>query len=89
MKIRHAALPLIMALALGACTKVGGSTGSPVITNLPEAVVAMVAPNQDLSTVRVKPEDGCYWYQHQGVVETTLLPLRNVEGRPICTKPQV
>ena len=31
------------------------------------------------------PEDGCYWYEHVGPVETTMLPLRTAEGRPICT----
>lgn len=54
--------------------------------NLPESVVAMAAPNQDLSSAVILPEDGCYWYQHQGPVETTLLPLRTKEGRPICTR---
>jgi len=34
------------------------------------------------------PEDGCYWYQHSGPVETTMVPLRAVGGNPICTKRQ-
>jgi hypothetical protein len=32
------------------------------------------------------PEDGCYWYRYVGPVETTYLPLRTIEGRPICTR---
>ena len=69
-------------LVLAACTDPTASG------NLPPDIAAMAAPNQDLSTARVLPEDGCYWYTHQGPVETTLLPLRTKEGRPICTKAQ-
>lgn len=81
-------LVLTVALAMGACTETG--TGGPTgpIRNLPEGVVAIAAPNQDLTSVRILPEDGCYWYRHVGPVETTLLPLRNVAGRPICTREQ-
>lgn len=79
---------LALALGLGACTETGSSARSAFIKNLPEDVVAIAAPNQDLTSVRLRPEDGCYWYRHIGPVETTLLPLRNVEGRPICTRPQ-
>jgi hypothetical protein len=56
--------------------------------DLPDVVVAIAAPNQDLQTARLRPEDGCYWYLHAGPVETTLIPLRTVEDRPICTRPQ-
>ena len=73
--------------ALAACTEPGATTSSAIV-DLPEAVVAMAAPNQDLSSVQLREEDGCYWYTHRNAVETTLLPLRNVEGRPICTRAQ-
>ena len=63
-----------------------GATGAGFIANLPENVIASAAPHQDLSAVTVLPEDGCYWYQHRGPVETTLLPLRTVDGRPICAR---
>lgn len=76
-------------LMIGAACAENGAGGAGSVTNLPEEVVAMVAPNQDLTTARILPEDGCYWYSHKGPVETTLLPLRNVAGRPICTRPQV
>ena len=49
----------------------------------------MAAPYQNLQLVRLRPEDGCYWYQHAGQVETTLLPLRTSEGRPICLQREV
>jgi hypothetical protein len=44
----------------------------------------MAAPDQDVATARLVPEDGCYWYEHSGPVETTLLPLRTANGNPIC-----
>ena len=52
----------------------------PVLTQ----VTALAAPNQDLATARLLPEDNCYWYEHRGPVETTLLPLRTASGNPIC-----
>jgi hypothetical protein len=77
---------IALALALAACTDMnGGQVGNGTMT-VPESVAAMAAPNQDLTTARVLPEDGCYWYVHTNPVETTLLPLRNKEGRPICTR---
>lgn len=62
-----------------------GSEGT--LARLPEAVHQLAAPHQDLSAVRIMPEDGCYWYRHVGPVETTYLPLRTVDGRPICSRP--
>ncbi|WP_300514225.1 hypothetical protein [Aliiroseovarius sp.] len=56
------------------------------IMELPEPVLEIVAPNQDLTAVRIDPEDGCYVYRHVGPVETTFLPLRSKRGRPICTQ---
>ena len=77
---------------LGACSGTGmnGSDGTKAgfIKDLPEAVVGMAAPYQNLAAVRLLPDDGCFWYQHAGPVETTLLPLRTVKGNKICAKPQ-
>jgi len=68
---------------LSGCTAVVGTEGTePGI--IPEQVAALAAPYQDVSTARLLPRDGCYWYLHRGPVETTLLPLRTVDGRPIC-----
>ncbi len=61
----------------------GTGTERPAV---PEAVALLAAPHQDLSTARVLPEDGCYWYEHVGPVETTLIPLVSTSGRPICTE---
>lgn len=79
---------LTSALALGACSEsFPNSLGSESIPPIPEQVVALAAPNQDLATARLRPEDNCYWYMHSGPVETTLLPLRTEGGNPICVKP--
>ncbi|MAM41018.1 MULTISPECIES: hypothetical protein [unclassified Paracoccus (in: a-proteobacteria)] len=56
--------------------------------NLPADLVALVAPGQDVASARLLPEDNCYWYEHHGQVETTLLPLTTTEGRPICMQSQ-
>ncbi|MGP6088613.1 hypothetical protein [Antarctobacter jejuensis] len=82
------ASPLIL-LALAACEPVPGGGGiSGPTSPAPESVAAIAAPYQDLSNVRVRAEDGCYWYTHTGPVETTELPLRTNAGNPICTRPQ-
>ncbi len=83
---------LAPALLLAACATPNGSGNDPMaprpIEELPEAVAAVVAPNQNLSQVRIMPDDGCYWYQWAGPVETTYLPLRTRDGRMICTRPE-
>ena len=76
-------------LTLGACAAPFGTAMDGAAPNgaaVPEEVVAMAAPYQDVSSARLMPEDGCYWYRHVGPVETTMLPLRTVGGRPICTR---
>ncbi|CAM4045871.1 hypothetical protein [Palleronia rufa] len=74
-------------LALAACA------GPPMDSTEPEPAIAeevliqlsaLAAPYQDLQSVQLRPQDGCYWYSHSGPVETTMLPLRTVDGRPIC-----
>nr|WP_091846855.1 hypothetical protein [Palleronia pelagia] len=87
MKWRHLA-QVGLVLVLGACSpsldRSGGGTERTPIP-VPEAVIQIAAPYQDLTTARLRAEDGCYWYLHSGPVETALLPLRTMEGRPICT----
>ena len=80
------ASPLILT-ALAACEPVPGTSG-PTLTTVPDSVAAVAAPYQDLGKVRIRAEDGCYWYTHSGPVETTELPLRTSAGNPICTRPQ-
>ncbi|SDI54219.1 hypothetical protein [Aliiruegeria lutimaris] len=84
-------VPAILALlALGACAETTITTGPEgdiaTLKDVPEGVIALAAPNQDLTTVRIQPEDGCYWYRYSGPVETTYLPLRARDGRPICSR---
>lgn len=76
------------ALMLGACSaSVTDAPDTAQIGQLPEAVAAMSAPDQDLQSARLLPQDGCYWYLRAGPVETTLLPLRTARGNQICTAP--
>ena len=78
-------------LILGACTTTDGMNGSATgdkAPPVPAAVAEIAAPYQDLTTARLRSEDGCYWYVHAGPVETTLIPLRTAQGNPICTRAQ-
>ncbi|MBR9763546.1 MAG: hypothetical protein GYB53_08495 [Rhodobacteraceae bacterium] len=86
MQIRRA--PIIAAmLVLAGCSTLSMDDGDAPnrVGSVPEAVAALAAPGQDLTTARLLPEDGCYWYEHSGPVETTLVPLRSAGGNPICT----
>lgn len=77
------------ALFLAACqdtTTAGSNPNAGFIPELPERVVSIAADNQDLKAVRLDPNDGCYVYRYAGPVETTFLPLRAINGRPICTR---
>lgn len=80
------------ALMVAACDDYQGAVaGEPTtgfVKELPEGVLQVVARNQDLTAVRIDPTDGCYVYRYKGPVETTFLPLRTVEGSPICTRTQ-
>ena len=74
---------------LAACSDVQSVNRVPssqFIAELPDGVLAIAAPYQDLNAVRIDPADGCYVYSHAGPVETTFLPLRTVNGQPICTR---
>lgn len=79
----------LMFLGLAACEPMpatGGDRPSGPVT-VPESVSLIAASYQDLTTARIRAEDGCYWYTHSGPVETTELPLRTENGSPICTRP--
>ena len=77
----------MMLLGLAACEPVPATSGGTGRVTVPESVSSIAAPFQDLTTARIKADDGCYWYTHSGPVETTELPLRTANGSPICTKP--
>ncbi len=79
----------LAALSLSACEPFEGMEGAPnsmLLANVPESVLEVAAPNQNLKAIRINPVDGCYEYQHNGPVETTFLPLRTAKGQPICTR---
>ena len=75
------------AFFLAGCSDLGGTNSEGHLTNLSDNLVAIAAPYQDLTTVRINPEDGCYEYRHVGPVETTYLPLRAKAGNPLCSRP--
>ena len=83
--------PLAALAFLAACAAAPVETtpqGLPVLSELPEGLAEIAGPGQNLARVVILPEDGCYWYEHVGPVETTLLPLRTEAGRPICSRPR-
>ena len=74
---------------LSACVDANTASGTGpdlFITNVPEGVLAIAGPGQDLTALQIDPVDGCYTFRHIGPVETTMLPLRSKNGRPICTQ---
>lgn len=77
--------PLLLVLGLAACAAEPTVTEEGYLIVVPEQVVAMAAPYQDLTAVQLNPNDGCYWYRHENAVEVTMLPLRTNAGNPICT----
>ncbi|MCA2010510.1 hypothetical protein [Pararhodobacter sp. CCB-MM2] len=88
-RITGAAALLASSLLLSACvSSAPEDSPSPFLSELPEGLAETAGPNQDLSRVRIMPADGCYWYEHQNPVETTFLPLRTNDGRPICARAQ-
>lgn len=84
MLIRNvAALSLIPLFA--ACTvEMSDPQDAEPTPQIPDEVIAMAGPNQDLMSAFLRPEDNCFWYMHEGPVETTPLPLRTVDNRGIC-----
>lgn len=79
----------LLPLGLAACDvpmtpAASGPQGSSA--GVPERIAELAAPGQNLNTVRINELDGCYEYQYFGPVETTYLPLRTRDGRPICTR---
>lgn len=78
---------LVPIAVLSACGS-GSTMGGGFLREVPEEVVALAAPNQNLQAVKLLQEDNCYWYQHIGPVETTMLPLLSKRGRRICVQSQ-
>ena len=77
------------ALGLSACVDANTASSSApnqFIAEVPEGVLSIAAAGQDLTALQIDPVDGCYTFRHIGPVETTMLPLRAKNGRPICTR---
>jgi len=76
-------------LLLAGCDEMattGGGPSNQFIGTLSPDLLAIADPRQNLNAVKIDPVDGCFVYQYQGPVETTFLPLRSTEGRPICSQ---
>lgn len=81
---RKTTILLAGSLALAGCATTPGLDADGAFTELPEPLLALAAPNQNLNKVRLDQTDNCFWYLHDGPVERTWLPLRTVNGNPIC-----
>ncbi|NVO21733.1 hypothetical protein HJ526_04535 [Donghicola sp. C2-DW-16] len=77
--------PFLM-LGLAACATAPKVTEQGYLIEVPEEVRVIAAPYQNLNAIKLNPEDGCYWYQHENAVEYTMLPLRTAGGNPICSQ---
>ena len=87
--IKTLTLAIVGVVTLSACAGAPvEDTGANTDLVIPPELVNLAAPNQDISTARIIPEDGCYWYEHRGRVETTLLPVMTRDGRRICQPAQ-
>lgn len=75
---------LVTVLALLGCVPTQSTDADGVLRSLPEALLDIAAPYQNLEKVRLDPADNCFWYLHDGPVEQTWIPLRTSAGNPIC-----
>lgn len=69
---------------LAACSMPPDVDQDGAFSELPEPLVGLAAPYQNLGKVRLDASDNCFWYLHDGPVEKTWLPLRTPQGNPIC-----
>jgi hypothetical protein len=73
-------IPLVSACAV---TMTEPEAASPT-RSIPEEVIAIAGPNQDIMSAFLRPDDNCFWHMHNGPVERTPLPLRTSDSRHIC-----
>ena len=83
-RILNATVGLTGIIVLSACTLSPTVDSDGAFTELPEPLFGLAAPYQNLNKVRLDPNDNCFWYLHEGPVESTWLPLRTPKGNPIC-----
>ena len=84
-KLKYKTVGILSAvLVLAGCATGLAVDADGAFIELPESLVTLAAPYQNLNKVRLDPNDNCFWYLHTGPVETTWLPLRTAQGNPIC-----
>lgn len=82
---RYAAVAFALLITAGCTARTIETSAEPAQDEgLPPEVAAIAAPGQNLASARFRPEDGCYWYDYAGPVETTTVPLRAANGNQIC-----
>lgn len=76
----------LIVLGLAACAEPRWDEANEdgTLAVVPESVLGLAAPYQDVSQVKLDPQTNCFWYLHAGPVEDTYLPLRTANGNPIC-----
>ncbi|GAA5067453.1 hypothetical protein KUV65_05355 [Maritalea mobilis] len=84
MKFVKFVAPAVMLALLAGCVT---PTPEGETEALSEEILALAAPGQDTTSVRLE-SDGCYWYRYEGPVETTYLPLMTRDDRMICVVAQ-
>lgn len=78
---------LILPVALAACAEAprwDEAKPDGTLAVVPDAVLSLAAPNQNLNAVKLDPATNCFWYLHIGPVEDTFLPLVTSGGNAIC-----
>ena len=89
MQKRTAAIAVTLLVTAGCAARtVESGAAETSLYPIPDAVVAIAGPDQDLTTATLVAEDDCYWYYHVGPVERTLVPLRAANGNHICNMRQ-
>ncbi len=84
-KLKYKTVGILSAvLVLAGCATGLAVDEDGTFIELPESLVTLAAPYQNLNKVRLDPNDNCFWYLHTGPVESTWLPLRTAQGNPIC-----
>ena len=77
---------------MAACAGIGPEAVVPpaaaevtsVEQQIKDQIAARAAPNQDIASARLRPDDNCFWFSYVGPVETTELPLLTKDGRHLC-----
>lgn len=87
MKLIYRNILFLVPGVLAACAEPPWDETKPdgTLAVVPESVISLAAPDQNLNAVKLDPATNCFWYLHIGPVEDTFLPLVTSGRNPICT----